>query len=275
MPERLDAHIHLFRHGYLNGRPHPTELDQYAELAKRHSISAALVVGYEGEPWAAGNNVYLARMTRRHSWIRATAYVSRANELTTHKLERLGERGFVGISLYLFGPDALTGLDATADSVWEWISRHKWLVSVNGRGAVWAHWRPIMERHPALRLVISHMGLPPAQSKPPAARMAEKALAPVTDLASFKGVHVKISGFYGLTEPRHDYPHRAAWPYFQTLHKAFGPRRLLWGSDFTPALNAVSFPQTLDVLNHLSGLTSAARRQIEGSNLRRLLKECR
>jgi predicted TIM-barrel fold metal-dependent hydrolase len=275
MPERLDAHIHLFRHGFLDRRPHPSEVDQYASLARQHRIGSALVVGYEGEPWAAGNNIYLARMARRHSWIRPVAYVSQAHEVTLHQLERLANRGFVGISLYLFGRDDLRSLAATPGSLWAWIAQRRWLVSVNGRGETWRHWRPILQRHPALRLLISHMGLPPAQSKPPTARAAEKLLTSVIDLASFKGVHVKVGAFYALTNPSHNYPHRAAWPYFQMLLKSFGPRRLLWGSDFTPALNSVSFMQTLDVLSHLPGLTPAARRGIEGDNLRRLLKECR
>ncbi len=274
MADRLDAHIHLFRNGFGGTNPRPSELQRYIELARQHNIKSALVVGYEGAAWAAGNNAYLAHLMREHDWIRATAYVGRPEALTVRRLERWAGQGFIGISLYLFDAAAIASLAAVGEGVWAWLRRHKWLVSVNGRGVAWQAWGAVLERHSELRLVISHMGLPPAQSRPPEAQKAEKQLAPVTALARFEGVHVKISGFYALSQPRHNYPHRAVWPYVQALLKHFGARRLVWGSDFTPALNSVSFPQTVDVLGHLSGLSSTARRQIEGANLRRLLQAC-
>ena len=86
-------------------------------------------------------------------------------------------------------------------------------------------------------------------------------------LARFPGVAVKLSGFYAATDPGHDYPHRAAWPYVQTLVESFGVDRLLWGSDFTPAIDQLTFPQTLGLFGHMPFLGDADRAKIEGGNL--------
>ncbi|MEA2526703.1 MAG: L-fuconolactonase [Thermomicrobiales bacterium] len=82
---------------------------------------------------------------------------------------------------------------------------------------------------------------------------------------------MKLSGFYALTEPAYDYPHRAAWPYVEVLLEEFGASRLLWGSDFAPSLEWVSYPQTLGLLAEMPSLDEEDCRRIEGENLLALL----
>ena len=93
----------------------------------------------------------------------------------------------------------------------------------------------------------------------------------VMELARFGGVCVKLSGFYALTVPGYDYPHRNCWPYVAALVESYGVDRLLWGSDFSPSLEHVSFPQTIGLLGQMPFLTDKDRVQIEGKNLLRLL----
>ena len=86
-------------------------------------------------------------------------------------------------------------------------------------------------------------------------------------------MRVKLSGFYALTTPGYEYPHQAAWPYVEELLEAFGATRLLWGSDFSPSLEWLSFPQTFGLFGHMPFLSEAERRLIEGENLLTLLAE--
>jgi predicted TIM-barrel fold metal-dependent hydrolase len=277
--DRADAHIHLFSPGYVAELPDacrrvaPDELTLYGALAERHQIRAALVVGYEGQPWAAGNNAYIAGLAARHSWVRPAAFVAHPESLDIAGLERLRAQGFVGISLYRFTLEELAALGAVDGAVWAWLERRRWLVSANGRGETWAAWGGVLGRHPALRLLASHLGLPPRRAAPPAPAQAAADLAPLLDLARFAGAHVKLSGFYALSDPGHDYPHRAAWPYAAALAEAFGARRLLWGSDFSPSLEWVSFAQTIGVLEQLPAIDEAARAQVAGGNLIALLNQ--
>jgi L-fuconolactonase len=188
-------------------------------------------------------------------------------------LEHLARERFVGLSMYLFEDAALGALAHVPPDAWSWLEQRRWLISVNSRGERWAAWLPLLERHPNLRLLVSHLGLPPVAEQPPDSDAARGALGPLLDLARFASVRVKLSGFYALAAPGYDYPHRAAWPYAAALLDAFGAQRLLWGSDFSPSLEWLSFPQTFGLFAEMPFLSAADRRQIEGRNLLDLLAE--
>ena len=279
MSKRADGHLHFFSPGYAARLPEscrrvqPDELTLYTALAQQHGIEQVLAVGYEGQPWAAGNNRYLAELAATHDWIRPVAFVHDLAVLDVATLEHLARSRFVGLSLYLFDQPVLDALGQLSGDIWAWLAQRRWLISVNSRGERWAAWKPVLERHPTLRLLVSHLGLPPAVERAPDESLARSALGAVLELARFADVRVKLSGFYALTTPGYDYPHRAAWPYVAALLEAFGVERLLWGSDFSPCLEWLSFPQTFGLLAHVPFLDDADRRRIEGANLLALLGE--
>ena len=278
MSERADAHIHLFEGGYQDsfvkrlGRP-IDEAVCYASLAEDHGVKAALVVAYADVPWAAENNRYLARMVAQYDWVRPVAYYDPGEPPTTDDLERLKSEGFVGLSFYVFGQERVDALLSISDEVWSWLTSRQWLVSVNSKGGDWTAWQTILQQHGELRLVVSHLGLPPKVSEPPTEAGAREAMASVLALAGFPQSRVKLSGFYAMTDPGHDYPHRAAWPYVEALMEAFGVERLLWASDFSPCLDWLTFPQTFGLFSRMPFLSEADRERIEGSNLLALLDE--
>lgn len=278
MSDRADAHIHLFDPGYPGSFPaRPgVKIDEvacYASLAADHDVCAALVVAYEGDPRCAGNNRYLADILGQHDWIHATAYFDAAQIPSVDGLAALRDEGFIGLSLYIFSAEAEAALQAVPDDVWRWLVKNRWLISVNSRGAHWQAWYPVIARHGDLRLIASHLGLPPCADADLDAAGAAAALATVTKLAEAGGAHVKLSGFYVMSDPGFDYPHHVAWPYVETLLEAFGTDRLLWASDFMPALDHLSFGQTYGLFAHMPFLDDAQRRVIEGENLLRLLGE--
>jgi predicted TIM-barrel fold metal-dependent hydrolase len=276
---RADAHLHFFAPGYVAllpescRRAQPDEVTLYAALARQHNITQVLAIGYQGQPWAAGNNRYLAELAAAHPWIRPAAFIHDPAMLEVPMLESLALKRFVGLSLYLFDQPVLAALGQVADDIWSWLAARRWLISVNSRGDRWAAWAPILKRHPNLRLLVSHLGLPPLAEHTLDQPAAQHALEAVLALARFPEVRVKLSGFYALTAPGYDYPHRAAWPYVATLLAAFGADRLLWGSDFSPSLEWVSFPQTFGLLAQMPFLNDADLRRIEGESLLALLAE--
>ena len=280
MTHCADAHIHLFSAGYRDSsfasRP-GVAIDEaacYDSLASDCDVAAALVVGFGGEDWCVENNAYLAEQVGRYDWIRPVAYVTLDALFTVEELYRLQQQGFVGVSLFLFD-DACVRLSEVPDTFWRWLEQRNWLVSVNSQAEGWRCWVPVLERFPDLRLLVSHLGLPPAVAEPPAAAQVAAALESVTTLAQYQGVFVKLSGFYALTIPGHDYPHRAAWPYVERLTEAFGSERLLWASDFSPCLDWVTFPQTRDLFEKMAFLSASDVEAITSANLRKLLAEIR
>lgn len=277
MSTRLDAHAHFFDPGFVSDMPEncrrraPNEITLYAALAEQHEITHVLAVGYEGDAWAAGNNAYLAGVNAQYPWVRPLAFVSDLSELTVTQLAEWQEQRFVGLSLYLFSDEAVSSLNQVPTEVWQWLEGHAWLISVNSTGDFWTSWQPILTNHPELCLLIAHLGLPPAAPQELTLDDASTALATVLGLAQFAHVYVKFSGFYALAQPRYAYPHSAAWPYAEAIYTAFGTSRIVWASDFSPALEHVSFPQTIAVLEAIPWLTDADRAAIYHDNLARLL----
>ncbi len=94
-------------------------------------------------------------------------------------------------------------------------------------------------------------------------------------LAKFPGPRIKLSGFYALTTPSHDFPHEAAWPYVECIRAAFGVERLLWGSDYPPCLDSLSYPQTFEMFEKMPFFSASDREQIEGDNLHSLLADAK
>ena len=278
MTGRADAHIHLFAGGYqdksFSSRPGVSidEVACYDSLAREHGVTAALVVGYTGERWCADNNEYLARLSPDHDWIKAVACIDVESPPMVQDLELLRDRRFVGVSLFIFG-EATPQLNRISPGVWRWLEEHNWLVSANSEPGKWSAWQPVLESFPRLRLLVSHLGQPPAISSPFGREEAASVMRPVTRLANYPGVCVKLSGFYSLSSPGHNYPHTAAWLFVEQLAEHFSVDRLLWGSDFSPCLDWVTFPQTIGLFEMMPFLDLRDVELITGGNLLTLLDE--
>jgi L-fuconolactonase len=271
-----DAHLHLFRNGYagLTGPKgvHRDELGLYEALRKRHRIDAGLVVGYEGQARYRGNNDDLERWARRRSWIHPVAFVPCDPPPRLDFLASLRRRGFVGLALYVSTASEARRVARWPRPVMEWFRRHPQILSLNARPAALEELQAFLERAEPHMALLSHVGLPGPYARPPAPRKAREKLGPLLQLASMPCVGVKISGLYAISDPSHAYPHPSARPFLEAVYGAFGPSRLYWGSDFSPALEHVSFPQTIEALVPL-GWPAPALRQILGENLRRLLRQ--
>jgi L-fuconolactonase len=277
MSPRLDAHAHFFFPGIVDHLPEscrrlsPDEITLYQAHAQRHEITQVLAVGYEGDAWAAGNNGYLATLTAQHAWVRPVAFVASPDQLTIDQLVTWQAQRFVGITFYLFTPESAAALSLVPREVWRWLADHAWLISVNSTGDHWFSWQAILTATPELRLLIAHLGLPPGTTVAPSMDEARAVLTSVRQLASFPHVYVKFSGFYALAQPGYGYPHSPAWPYAQAITETFGTARILWASDFSPALEFVSFAQTVEVLTAISWLTTRDLTAIYHDNLAHLL----
>lgn len=88
----------------------------------------------------------------------------------------------------------------------------------------------IARAHPDMTLVIDHFGI----DQPPLSTPADPPWGPLPyllRLARYPRVAVKFSGAPALA--REPYPFADLWPYLRQVIDAFGPERLMWGSDIT------------------------------------------
>lgn len=105
-----------------------------------------------------------------------------------------------------------------------------------------------VDRHPSQLFVLDHIGKP---------RIREGSFAGwdrlVRDLALRPNVYCKVSGM--ATEADwHAWDVAQFQPYFDTLLDAFGPRRLMFGSDWPVSLPAVRYGQWLEVVRALASV---------------------
>jgi L-fuconolactonase len=272
-----DAHLHLFRQGYADrygaAWANPHELELYESFRRVHGIECGLVIGYEGQPKFRGNNRDLATWAKKHSWITPLAFAPVAAPPSLKVLVSRLQQGFAGIAIYVMTAPEAERLNRWPAAVFQWLNQHRQLLSLNARPEALAQLQPFLTRLDQCTTLISHLGLPGRYAAPPSQREARKILQPLRFLVKLPHVGVKLSALYAVSQPSHAYPHRSAHPFIRQLYDAFGPKRLYWGSDFSPALEHVSFSQTIDALFEI-GWPAADLRCILHDNLTRVIHGC-
>lgn len=259
---RVDSHIHLFERGFVTEAGAILEgVAEYDSARAEAGIEQALVVGYEGETYAEGNNAYVRSLAWSRPWIRSLAYLPAARVPHAEELAALRSEGHIGVAVYAeeqaralraWGPDLAAELAGA-------------VVSVNARAATLGAERAWIESLAASTVLVSHLGLPGEV----AADRMEEALAPILALAGVPHVMVKLSGLYAI-DPRH--PHTGARPVAERILDAFGPTRLAWGSDFSPVLGSVDLATALRFPSWWDDLSGDERALIDGGALAPVLE---
>ena len=122
-------------------------------------------------------------------------------------------------------------------------------------------------RKPGTRLIIDHLGLvqprhPPAPPEP----FAE--LPKLLDLAQYENVAVKISG--ACTLSHQPFPYDDIWDPLGRVFDAFGFDRCMWGTDWTRAVNLLSYAQGVESFRLTDRLSEDERADLMGRTLQRV-----
>jgi L-fuconolactonase len=271
MTSVADAHMHLFAHGYHPGRhASGSDVDRYEAIMETHDITAALVVGYEGEGIDPDNNAYLRSLAERRPWMSTVAHLPIGPAPTPDPMEKLLVAGHCGIALHC--PDA-----ASADVVagwsaggWELLSSRGALVSFNARPEAHPGLAEVVHAYGGCRFLFSHLGQPGSYRTPPTEAAARERLSALLTLSSAGNCWVKISALYSVSARSDAYPYPEADPFVEVLLDGFGPSRCLWGSDFSPTLEHGTFEQAI-VVPQFRGLSEGETDEVMGANLLQLL----
>ena len=89
--------------------------------------------------------------------------------------------------------------------------------------------------------------------------------------AAAPNLSLKMSGFHYLVEDQWEYPFATHTPRVRRIVEAFGPERMVWGSDWPVAGDFLSYRQTLEVWRRHCDLSPTELDLIMGDNLARLL----
>ena len=125
----------------------------------------------------------------------------------------------------------------------------------------------LARRHPNTQVVIDHVGLVQPQ-EPPAPPEPFADLANVLALAECDNVAIKISGACTLSQQPFPYPD--IWEPLTRVFDAFGFDRCLWGTDWTRALNILTYEQGVESFRVTDSLSDAERSALMGGTLAKI-----
>jgi predicted TIM-barrel fold metal-dependent hydrolase len=122
-------------------------------------------------------------------------------------------------------------------------------------------------RNPDTQLVIDHLGLQqPFTPPPPATPFAD--LPNVLRLAEHTNVAIKITGAGTLSHQPFPYPD--LWDPLGRIFDAFGLARCLWGTDWTRAVDLLTYAQGVEAFRVTDRLSDSDRAQLMGGSLTRV-----
>lgn len=127
--------------------------------------------------------------------------------------------------------------------------------------------REMAARNPNTRLVIDHIGLQQPFSPPaPAEPWAE--LLKVVALAAYDNVAIKISGACTLSHQPFPYPD--IWDPLARVFDAFGIGRCMWGTDWTRAVELLTYRQGVDSFRLTDRLSDSEKAALMGGTLAKI-----
>jgi L-fuconolactonase len=120
---------------------------------------------------------------------------------------------------------------------------------------------PAVRKFPDLTVVIDHMADSPLDRP--------DLLLKLVALKRYPRVFVKISHTWSVS--KEGFPFRDTYPQVQRLYEAFGPQRLMWGTDWPVSSKHASYAQTLAVVrDHMTFLNRDDRRWMLSKTIERV-----
>lgn len=241
----LDPHVHVWandpRYPWAAETTEPPGHDATAAmllaLMEANGVDRTVLVQFIGYRW---DNRYTLDTMRAHAALsQAVARVNPIDPAAPDHLDQLTAQGFHGVRLSPAG-------DASGDWIkgdlmlplWKRAESLKVPMQIYAPITRMTDMAQLIERFPDLDVIIDHMADCPIDQP----QELEKLIA----LARFPRVFVKISHIWSIS--RQPYPWLDAQEYVKRLYAAFGPRRLMWGTDWPVCNGWTTYDKTLSVV---------------------------
>ncbi len=235
----VDSHVHSSPIWY-----EPIESLLYHMDA--NEVAQAVLVQQGGQ---YDNSYLLESVDRFHARFCAVVAVDVRRDDAPEQLRHWAELGARGVRLSAAARSP--GDDSLA--IWRQAAALGLTVSCSGRAAAFTDptFAQLVEALPDLQIVIEHMGgvVPPGVDTPPFPLHRE-----VFALARYANVAIKFHGLGEICPKLEPFPQpfsydRTYLQLFDLAYAAFGPKRMMWGSDYPPVsanegyANALRWPQ--------------------------------
>jgi predicted TIM-barrel fold metal-dependent hydrolase len=238
----IDSQVHVWppkspERVWVRDEPHlpePLSYQQLLGMMDEAGVDAAILVP---PSWEGDRNDYCLEAAHAHpDRFAVMGRLALAAPEAREEVETLlDDPGMLGVRLTFHRPHHRVWMtDGTADWFWPAAERLNIPVMLHVPHSL-AEVAAIAGRHPALRLIIDHMGMGRESSDDALAG----GVARLSVLAPYPNVAVKVSSLPCFsTQP---YPFRNVLPYVQRVVEAFGPKRCFWGTDLSRTLPICSY----------------------------------
>jgi L-fuconolactonase len=235
----VDAQVHLWpantpahpwpgqRRELIGDKPPSFLAEDLLPLMDEAGVVGAVVVPASFAGW--GSDTVVAAARGHPARLSATALVPLEEAHGRAVVEACAAEGSgissVRVTCYL-EPQRTQLRQGVADWLWPLLEDLDLPVAVNAPGLL-DHVAAVAARHPALRLAVDHFGLHSHDRHLP----LRPRVGPVLALARHPNVRVKASAL--LLQSHEVYPFRDLHAAIGDVVEAFGPERVMWGSDLT------------------------------------------
>ena len=240
----VDSHSHLWspergRYPLRDGaqedsvKPKGFTPGEFFSHARREGVTRMVVVGHTG--YFGYDARYLLEVAKaRPGEIAVQAYLDHTDANVVARMAELKEQGVKAFRLRLIDPWQSAFPDShPIFKAYEFAARQRLVICPLTN----PDWLPelgrLSERHPATAVAIDHFARIGVDGfgKSPAVpgTVKEEDVASLVRLADYPMMHVKLSAFYALG--KRTAPYDDMIPFIKTLLAAYGPERLMWGSD--------------------------------------------
>jgi predicted TIM-barrel fold metal-dependent hydrolase len=175
-------------------------------------------------------------------------------------------RGTVGIRVFLRDDVSTDPADPGINRVLALAAQHSLPVNLACTGRL-DQAGGLAARNPNTQLVIDHLGLPQPQV-PPAPVEPFSALPSLLALAVHDNIAVKVSG--ACTLSREPFPYRDIWDPLGRVFNAFGFHRCMWGTDWTRAVNLLTYEQGVEAFRITDRLSDREKAALMGETLTKI-----
>ena len=266
----IDAQVHAYERNHKN-RPWIDELVGPDEVTGESLVKEMASVGVDGailvSPWT---------MYRYDASYAKSVYEKYPNKFRLVKpvdpddpgvgeiiQEWAKNKGAVAIRLMLAYEEQKKLSDHGLDVVMRTAARCKFPVNLLCWDNVEEAGR-LAKQYPDTRLVIDHLGIK-QPFKPPVPDNPFSKLQKVLELASHDNVVIKITGVCTLS--RQAFPFRDIWDPLEEVFSRFSLERCMWGTDWTRAINFISYRESVDCFLNSSPLSLSEKAQLMGNTL--------
>ena len=269
----IDAQVHAYEHNH-SGRPWVGTLTGPAEVTGDQMVAAMDAVGVDGAILVSPFSMY-----RYDASYAKQVYAAHPNKFGLVKpvdptdpsvAETIADwaatDGTVGIRVFLRDNASTDPADPAINHVLAVAAQHSLPVNLACTGRL-DQAGGLAARNRNTRLVIDHLGLPqPHMPPPPPEPFA--ALPNLLALAVHDNIAVKISG--ACTLSREPFPYRDIWDPLGRVFDAFGFGRCMWGTDWTRAVNLLTYEQGVEAFRVTDRLSDSEKAALMGETLTKI-----